>query len=404
MRRLLVVLHRYAGLVLAGFLVIAGLTGSLLAWNHELEAALSPRLFKTEPPHPGAPLLDPLLLRERVEARYPGVGVRHVRLALEPHSSAAFFLESRPDPVTGIRDELPNNQVFLNPYTGEWLGERKWGDITQGMKNLMPFIYRLHYSLALGAPGELVFGIVSLIWTLDCFIGAWLTMPARAPRHPRPWLARWWPAWTMRWRSGSYKLNVDLHRVAGLWPWAMLLVLAWSGVAFNLAPVYKPVMAAAFAHQPGQAEIPLAPQPDWQPRLSWNEARETGRRLMTEAARTHHFTVMHEAWLSFDAARAAYRYDVRSDRDIRDPGGDTSVYFDANTGALHSVWLPTGAASGDTIRTWITSLHMAALWGVPMKTFVFMMGIAVTMLSITGVFIWRKKHAARRYSSAQRRK
>lgn len=407
MRQFLVVVHRYAGLVLAGFLALAGLTGAVLAWNHELEGALNPQLFHVTPPHAGSPMLDALQLRERVEARYPGTRVRHVRLAMEPARSAAFFLEGRPDPITGVRAELPNDQVFFNPYTGEWLGERKWGDIAQGLKNLMPFIYRLHYSLALGAPGEYVFGIVALIWTLDCFVGAWLTLPARASRHPKPWLARWWPAWKLRWRGGHRKLNFDLHRASGLWPWAMLLVFAWSGVAFNLVEVYKPVMGAMLSHQPGHADIPLAARPRWQPRLSWEQAREIGRGVMAQAAHTHGFRIEHEAWLSFDPARAVYRYDVRSDRDIRDPGGDTSVFFDADTGALRGVWAPTGSAGGDTVRTWLTSLHMAALWGWPFKLFVCLMGLAVALLSGTGIYIWWTRRGARKqaanFASGRRR-
>lgn len=37
---------------MAGFLASAGLTGSLLAWNDELEAALSPALFRAATPAP----------------------------------------------------------------------------------------------------------------------------------------------------------------------------------------------------------------------------------------------------------------------------------------------------------------------------------------------------------------
>ncbi|MFB8830300.1 PepSY domain-containing protein [Azotobacter sp. CWF10] len=58
-RPLLVLIHRYVGLTMAGFLLVAGLTGSLLAWNEELEAVLSPALFRVAPPGPEARPLDP---------------------------------------------------------------------------------------------------------------------------------------------------------------------------------------------------------------------------------------------------------------------------------------------------------------------------------------------------------
>lgn len=58
MRALLVLVHRYVGLVLAGFLLVAGLTGSLLAWNDALEAVLAPQLFRATAV-PGRQPLDP---------------------------------------------------------------------------------------------------------------------------------------------------------------------------------------------------------------------------------------------------------------------------------------------------------------------------------------------------------
>ena len=41
-------LHRWVGLLIAAFLVLVGLTGSLLAFNTELERAFAPRLFAVE--------------------------------------------------------------------------------------------------------------------------------------------------------------------------------------------------------------------------------------------------------------------------------------------------------------------------------------------------------------------
>ena len=41
----------------------------------------------------------------------------------------------------------------------------------------MPFLYKLHYSLALGEVNSYLFGVVALLWTIDCFVGAYLTFP-----------------------------------------------------------------------------------------------------------------------------------------------------------------------------------------------------------------------------------
>ena len=46
----------------------------------------------------------------------------------------------------------------------------------------MPFIYSLHFKLALGMTGFWIMGIVALVWTLDCFVGFYLTLPAGMQR------------------------------------------------------------------------------------------------------------------------------------------------------------------------------------------------------------------------------
>jgi uncharacterized iron-regulated membrane protein len=404
-----VLAHRYAGLAMAGFLLVAGLTGALLAWYDELDAAANPALLRVRPPSPDAALLDPLALRERAEAVYPGARVSYAPLRTEPGRAASYFIERPLGPGGGAAST--DNQLFLDPYTGALLGQRLWGDIGQGRKNLLPFVYRLHYALALGVFGSYLFGAIALLWTIDCFVGAYLSFPLRKPRpgavaRPpaaragRAWLARWWPAWKVRWGGGATRLNFDLHRAGGLWPWALLLVVAWSSVSFNLTEVYNPVMRALLAHQPDERGLPRLGGERLVPVLSWRQARETGRRLMADAARARGFDILHEQGLQYDPATGVYGYSVRSSLDVRDRDGATSVYFDGDTGALRLCWLPTGAAAGDTVRQWITGLHMAAVWGWPFKVFMSMLGVAVAMLSGTGVLIWWKKRKGRAKAAA----
>lgn len=405
MRALAVVVHRYVGLVMAGFLLIAGLTGCLLVWYHELDAALNPRLMRVEPP-PAATgetqptPLDPLVLRARVQAAYPGVQVNYLSfLQASPGDARTFYIEA-PEQASGAQKVLDVDEVFVNPYTGEILGARKWGDLSQGLTNLMPFLYRLHYSLALGTIGTWAFGIVALLWTLDCFIGAWLTFPVsprQARKASRSWWSRWQPAWRVRWGAGSYKLLFDLHRAGGLWPWALLLVLAWSSVAFNLhESVYRPVMGTVFELQadPGEA-LPTLPHVPAEPPLGWPAGIAAARAHMAEQARLKGYTVLAEDRVSYNPQKGYLRYVARTDRDVNESRGQSAVFVDARTGALIATVLPSGEAAGDTVTSWITTLHMAHIWGLPFRVFMTVMGLAVAVLSVTGVVIWWKKRSAR---------
>lgn len=392
LRGWLVVAHRLAGLTLAAFLVVAGLTGSLLVWNTELDAAFNPHWLRTTASHTNAQPVDALALRDVVQARYPNALAVRVPLAQEPGDAMVFLLR----PLPG-KAPLENDQVFVDPYSGQILGERRWGDITQTWRNLMPFLYRLHYSLALGAVGTWLLGLVSLLWMLDSVVGFVLTLPARAKSTQRPWLGRWARAWKLEMHS-RWRATFDLHRAGGLWLWPALFVLAWSSFALNLPQWHDPMVRAFSMQQPGTGALPRRPQPLLQPTLDWKAAHLRAQDLMQEQARLRGFSLLGESSLAYDPVRGLYRYDVRSSLDITDRGGSTRLFLDGETGTLVATWLPTGAAGGDTFITWMSNLHMASVGGMTYKLAITVAGLGVAMLSVTGVLIWLRKRSARRKS------
>ena len=73
MRTTLVLLHRWFGLAAALFLFIAGATGAVISWDHELDAWLNPHLYQARSSSGAA--MSPLALAHRVEAADPRVRV-----------------------------------------------------------------------------------------------------------------------------------------------------------------------------------------------------------------------------------------------------------------------------------------------------------------------------------------
>lgn len=394
MRQGWVIFHRWAGLVLVLFLTMAGLTGALLAWPDALERWSAPTLFVAPAAPPGAPALDPLTLRERVAAQRPDAEVFSVKLDAKPGETVSFFLSPKPG-----GEPLADNQVFVDPVSGRIVGARRWGDIAQGAKNLVPFLLRLHYQLAMGAVGYYAFGIAALIWTLDCFVGAYLTLPPR-PRAasgrlaPAVWWSRWKPAWKVRWRAGQHKLTFDLHRAGGLWIWALLFVFAWSAVSLNLREVYAPVTRLLLGYTEPYEALPtrLKPTP---PALSWRQAYTAGRAAMAVEAQRRGFSVQHEVRLGYDADKHVYLYRVRGSRDVS-LLGETNLYIDADNGRAVAFDQPSTGKPGDRVTAWIMSLHTADVFGWPYRVLVSIVGVMVAMLSVTGVLIWSKKRRAAR--------
>src|SRR5690349_1312936 len=48
-RAIFMAVHRWSGLAAAGFLIVAGLSGAVLAWGEPLDRALNPDLFRVMP-------------------------------------------------------------------------------------------------------------------------------------------------------------------------------------------------------------------------------------------------------------------------------------------------------------------------------------------------------------------
>lgn len=390
-RKVLIFLHRWNGLLLAAFLTIIGLTGSLLAFNSELEHVFAPQLFAHA--RPGVPPLDLPTLVVRAQALLPNASVRGV-VYVEPDHAQVYFVPKQ-DPSTGRPYKLGFDEFFIDPWSGAELGRRMNGDLRQGLINVMPFLYSVHWTLAMGEFGHWSFGIVALMWSLDCFVGFYLTLP----RGHRGFWRRWKFAWFVKWSASTFRINFDLHRAGGLWLWAMLFIFAWSSVMMNLRPVYEMVMSTVFEYKSPRENFSQNAHLNEHPVLDWYAAAATGRRFMEQQASRKGFAVEQPLGLWYDPKSGTYFYEVRSDHDVfrRSPkGGSTYVAVDGNTGEFLTLFQPTGAKLGNTVESWLYALHMTRVFGRPYQIFVCVLGMAVAMISATGVYIWWKKRHGRK--------
>ena len=69
---------------------------------------------------------------------------------------------------------------------------------------------------------------------------------------------------------------------------------------------------------------------------------------------------------------------------------------------MKKVDLPTGQRAGNTLTSWLKELHTANLFGLPYKIFVCGLGLAICLLSATGVYIWWRKRLARGAAARRR--
>ncbi len=388
MRSSLVLLHRWCGLFIALFLFVAGLTGAIISWDHELDEWLNPQLFDAQTEGQGQ---DPLLLADALEARDPRVQVSFMPLALEPGHAVGVFVDPRVDPATGKAFELGFNQLGLDPVTGEVQGQRMWGAISLSRENLLPFLYKLHYSLHIpdGFGVELgvwLFGIVAIVWCLDCLVALWLSFPS----------ARGWrKSFAFRWRQGGYKLNFDLHRSGGVWLWLLLLTLAVTSVSMNLerqvvrpvVELFSPLTPSPFASRtPVTLDEQVVPLLDRRQAIAVADAE--ARRLGWQAPAA---AVFHSA--EFGVYGVGF-YELGEDHG--DAGlGNPWLYVDSRSGELAGAHVPGTGSAGDIFLQAQFPLHSGRIIGLPGRILVSLLGVAVAGLSLTGLVIWTKKRRSR---------
>ena len=395
-RKSLVWLHRWTGLLMAGFLIVEGLTGALLVYRVSLERWLAPQLFAVA--RPGIAQLPLAELATRAERSLPQARIAYFWLE---ERQAIVRVLPRVDQSTGKAYELDFDHLYLDPWSGRELGRRREGDLSQGMINLVPFIYQIHMSLAAGELGALALGVVALAWTIDCFVGFYLTLPVARTRF----LRRWRPAWRIKLPASGVRSNFDLHRAGGLWLLPLLFVFGWSSVMFNLQRVYQPVTRALLDYQDDMELVgKFHLRRNSSPRLGWSAAQSAGQRLLAQQALSHGFSVGRPYGMAYIEEWGVYTYSAMSSANVQAHGWGTSVWIDGNSGALISTDFPQRQHSGNTVETWLRALHFADLRDSALyRVTVFVVGLATVMLSVTGVYLWWKKRKARLHRPSLRR-
>lgn len=397
MRRILTTLHRVLGLLTAGFLFIAGATGALIAWDHELDGLLNPRLYYTAHPSPPIDAQRALALADLVEQRDPRVHVTYLPLATEPDHALLLGVGAKLDPATGKAYELDFDQVAIDPTTGETQGQRDWGAISLKRENILPFLYKLHYSLHLPAIGMFdlglwVMGVIAIAWVLDSVIALLISFPSRKV---------WKNSFRFRLRGGPLRLNFDLHRSGGVWLWPLLLVLAITAVSMNLgSSVMRPLVSVFSTLTPDPREG-LAMSPEDQPHTPGvTRARVVARAAQDGAARGFDAPT---GGIYFSQQLGTYNVGFfQPGNSHGDVGiGNAYLMYDGRDGQLLGADVPGAGSAGDLFMALQFPLHSGRIAGVAGRILVSLLGLGIAVLSVTGLVIWaqRRKRARARQAN-----
>lgn len=422
MRTFFTWVHRYLGLSTAVFLIITGLTGAVISWDHELDEWLNPHLIKT---NSTGQTLNAWALAEKIEQEHPEVQVTYFETAIEPGHTLYYWVQPRVNTETGKLYKPGFNQVYVDPISGEIQGKREWGSIWPiNRENFVSFLYKLHFSLhipefwGIDHWGIWLLGIIALIWTVDCFVGFYLTLPNKtkarkaiddiaddtANTNARSYWQRWLPAWKIRYQAGFNKLNFDLHRAVGLWVWLLLFIIAFTAFSLNLyREVFFPAMSMVsdVTPTPIDERTPSGPLNTITPAFGFAKAISLAEE---EAKQKGWQKPVGSLWHAREYG--IYRVEFFAPEAGHGSGGvgHDAIYLDSISGEILGDWRPWQGTAADLFVQAQFPLHSGRILGLPGRILISIMGVVIAMLSITGIIIWWKKYRARKLMQARKPK
>ena len=197
--------HFYAGLFVAPFMILLALTGIIYLFKPQLDPLLYDHLINVSPGHHSLSADDQL---QRVQATYPQGRISQYLPPINPERSAQFVLSNAGRQLN----------VFINPYSGEVLGEQ------DAKLNLQAVARALHGELMIGTLGDRLVELAAGWGVVLVVSGLYL----------------WWPrgqsAAGILWPRLSRRGRVlwrDLHAVTGFWGAALLLFMLISGMTWT---------------------------------------------------------------------------------------------------------------------------------------------------------------------------
>ncbi len=342
-------IHKILGLALAVYVLVMGLSGTILVFREPIQASLHPE-FASGP----APdfLASPDKALENVRARYPA----WLPLSLTwPHEHTPFwmvYLLKGPQGLAVYVDTRSGAIVGAHDPKSDWLGT----------------VETIHSNWSFGRNGRLFNGYGALGTILLSLSGFWLVWPRL--RHLR--------------LSSQLLRARDLHYSLGALSLFFLLGISFTGAYFTWSKYYLDFAKSYLGRTP---EIQLAPLSQPTPPqtlpisdlIARAQAALPGKpiqRIPIPNARYPYRVVFREG--PFSAFHLV-----------------SSVTLDPRNGQVLLVQALADRPRGDAFLGWISAFHFGAFGGWPVQWLWAAFGVIMSVLAVSGVQIWWRSRPRR---------
>ena len=369
-RQFHLILALSVGLVFA----VAGLTGSVLVFDHAIDEALNSKIIFVHENKNQPRLSYQSLLKNAKQAVGEEYYISAVIAPRHPESSQMFWYKSHDENDERLRE------IYLNPYTGAVLGTRIWGEY------FTTFLYSLHYTLLLGDTGKNIMGAVGMGSLILLCSGLYLWWPRLGKR-------RWKTALSMKLKGAakSQKRHYDWHRLSGIYSSLFLIILVISGTAMEWK---KPFSVLVGTILPVSKTGPSVLE-------EGRVGRITVDRAIAIAGSQFPDSQFDRVYFPHDPSEP-WRLTFTPPHDPKVENGYNRLAIDPVSGKILSYQDWNEAKSGDALVHWMFPLHSGEALGIIGRMIVFLSGLMPTILCVTGI-IWWLRPAGRKPKPVTRR-
>jgi sulfite reductase (NADPH) flavoprotein alpha-component len=371
LRGILFQIHWFLGITAGFVLAIMGVTGATMAFEEEIQSAISPGIVRLAPSP--APALSPDALIAAASRQHGGRAV--TQLVIERDPARAASVTFAPD-----KGQRRGERSLIDPRTGALLGKPHGAELFETVE-------RVHRWMALpgGANGwgRTITGIAALSLVFFALSGLYLRWPRRALD---------WRAWfVLDLRLTGRNLYRALHAVVGGWIFAAYLLsgitgLWWSydwyrqGVRYVLTGKAGEIRREGRDGPPKGDAVPLAPA--WAGFVGQVGADGYARVAITPSRGGKPVEMR---VLPPDA-----RFDRQTD----------TLRFDARDGRLVKADRYAARPWGETIVGNVLPLHTGAFFGLPGRIVMLLTSATMPLFTVTGLLLYLARRRRKRALAA----
>ncbi len=360
LRRALFQVHLWSGILSGLYLVVVALTGSLAVYRYEIEHALDPKLNRVVP-SPGRADLEAVY--RDLRARFPQLTFQ--QLAIPDTPDRSWFWRTR---------DRDNHRVYLyfHPNTGAFIGAEEHRYLW------MQWIYDLHVYLLMGKPGLVPNGIGGSLLALLCLSGLVVWWPG---------IKQWRFGFQYAWRAGWKRQNYDLHKLSGIGSFAVLLVIALTGVYYCF-PTESRQWIGWFSGHPMTVDPIMTGLPKPQRLANLNDVYAAAEKALP-GGRVWALSVPQRPDSPF-TYRKIYPGDWHR-------AGDHWIFLDPATGQFLRRENTADFPWGTRLIKSMAPLHFGTWGGHASRVLYIVLGVAASVLAVTGYLMYWNRYLGKRW-------